>query len=371
MRIGIDARFYGPEESGLSRYIERLLKYLQTVDQVNEYIVFLRPVAKSWQPTNPRWRTVIVDVGWYSFKEQFLMPLIFLRAKLDLLHVPHFNFPILYPKKFVITFHDLILNEFTTERSSTLEPIWFKIKMAAYRFDVNQAIRRASRILTVSQHSETQLHKKYPVSIGKTTVTYESVDPFPTPVGLEALTKWGIKEPYLLYAGNAYPHKNLEILITAVKQMNLQNQKFQLVLAGKRDYFSRRLEQFAKDQGVPNVVFTGFVSDPELHRLYRNAQAYFFPSLSEGFGLPGLEAMSTGTPVYAAQASCLPEIFGTAAHYFDPHSVADISRAIKVALNDQAENTRLKLAGQVRIKDYSWRQMAEITKIVYDKAIAA
>jgi len=172
MRIGIDARFYGPHESGISRYIERLLAYLQQIDQQNDYVVFLRQVAADWKPTNPRWRVVIADVPWYSISEQLKMPAIFIKEKLDLLHVPHFNKPIFYPRRFVITVHDLILNEFPTERSSTLEPMIFWIKLTAYKINLYLAAKFAKRIITVSHYSGQSVAKKYPNTNNKIRVTY-------------------------------------------------------------------------------------------------------------------------------------------------------------------------------------------------------
>src|SRR5262245_8596352 len=134
MRIGIDARFFGPQESGLSRYIHRLINYLEQIDAHNEYVLFLRRQDWTlWQPKNWRWKKVEADYRWYTLREQVALPPIFVKAKLDLLHVPHFNVPIGYPGKFVVTIHDLILNEFPTERASTLAPALFRMKLQAYK----------------------------------------------------------------------------------------------------------------------------------------------------------------------------------------------------------------------------------------------
>ncbi|MBI3572659.1 MAG: hypothetical protein HY092_00465, partial [Candidatus Kerfeldbacteria bacterium] len=123
MRIGIDARFFGPQETGIGRYVDRLVFHLGQQDQTNDYMVFLRRAAwEQWQPPNERWHKVLADYHWYSLREQLWLPGIFNRAKLDLLHVPHFNVPVLYRRPFVVTIHDLILNQFPTERASTLGP---------------------------------------------------------------------------------------------------------------------------------------------------------------------------------------------------------------------------------------------------------
>jgi len=370
MRIGIDARFLGPQGSGISRYIERLIAHLERIDHRHEYVVWLRSAAR-WRPTNPRWSVRIADVPWYSLAEQTRMPGIFRAAKLDLLHVPHFNVPLLYTGKMVVTIHDLILNEHPTERASTLEPLIFRLKHAAYQFTIRRAVDHASRIITVSRWSESQLHAAYPSTKQKTRVTYEAADPLPTPVDPSTLTTHGVKPPYLLYAGNTYPHKNLENLVEAIRIMRRTGETIQLVLVGKRDYFSERLEKLVRDTQVNNVVFFGYATDAELNSLYRHATAYVFPSLSEGFGLPGLEAMQAQTPVVAADASCLPEIYGPTAEYFNPKDPADMAARITTVIHDPKVRERLITAGAAKVQEYSWERMARETLSIYEEAKTA
>lgn len=366
MRIGLDARFFGPQETGIGRYVERLISHLEQIDQVNEYVVLLRKKAWDlWTPTNSRWTKVLADERWYSLAEQIKMPGHYRAAKVDLWHVPHFNIPLFWRGPFVVTIHDLILNQFPTERASTLGPIVFRAKFLAYEMVIRHAIHDAAQIITVSNHSRQELIDRFSVKPERVTVTYEAVDPLPEPSEWSSLAERGVHLPYLLYVGNSYPHKNLEKLVEAVHLAQRRGEQFQLVLVGKRDYFSRRLEQLVKARGTPNILFFGFASDQELSTLYRQAQAYFFPSLSEGFGLPGLEAMSCETPVFSARASCLPEVLGQAAHYFEPHDAEDIVRSISVALHDRIERQRLIAAGTARVKDFSWRQMATATLALY------
>lgn len=367
MRIGIDARFFGPQETGIGRYVERLISHLEQQDDHNEYVVFLRAKAADlWQPKNPRWSKVVADYHWYTLAEQRYMPGIFRRSKLDLLHVPHFNVPLLYRGRFVVTIHDLILDQFPTERATTLEPIIFKIKFAAYQAVVRHAIRDSQAVITVSEHSKADVAKRFGLNPERIHVTYEAVDPLPPGTTFEVLAEHGVHQPYLLYVGNSYPHKNLDCFLEAVRIANTRGERFQVVLVGKRDYFSQRLEQRAGELGLSNVVFFGFASDQELTALYTNARAYFFPSLSEGFGLPPLEAMSAGTPVFAARASCLPEVLGEAAHYFDPRDPTDIAESISVALRDTLERQRLLAAGVEQLKKYSWSRMAKETLQLYE-----
>jgi glycosyltransferase involved in cell wall biosynthesis len=234
---------------------------------------------------------------------------------------------------------------------------------------VNHAVKDSRAIITVSEYSKQRMIERFHVPSDKVTVTYESVDPLPEAVPFQTLAEHGVNQPYLLHVGNTYPHKNLNRFISAVKMVQRKNADFQVVLVGKDDYFSQRLRQEVAKLEVRNILFYGFAADQELAALYQHAQAYFFPSLSEGFGLPGLEAMQAGTPVYAANVSCLPEVFGKAAAYFNPLDVAAIAQSIEQALHDTMKRQTLIAAGRQQLLKYSWRRMAQETLKVYEQTV--
>ena len=121
--------------------------------------------------------------------------------------------------------------------------------------------------------------------------------------------------------------------------------------------------------GIKDVHFTGFIPDQQLAWLYNNAQAYAFPSLSEGFGLPGLESMHYNCPLISSNATCLPEVYGDAAHYFDPNKVEDIARAIKEVLGDKNLKKNLIANGKKQIQLYSWKKMAQETLETYKQVL--
>lgn len=369
MKIGIDARFFGPVGKGLGRYVERLIENLEKIDSKNEYIIFLR--KENWGYYNPKvsnFKKVLADYPWYSLREQIMMPIAVWRNEIDLMHFPHFNIPIFCPTKFVVTIHDLILLQFPTPRATTLGPLLYKIKYLGYRLVIGLGLRRAVKILTVSECTKKELVRFFKISPEKIVITHEACD------GVEygqlgmpernILKKFGVTKPYLLYVGNAYPHKNLEGLIKFFKKINLE---YQLVLVGKEDYFYKRLKQETKESKVKDkIIFTDFVSEKELADLYRNARLYVFPSFVEGFGLPGLEAMSYGLPVAASNSSCLPEIYGQAAVYFDPKNLEDMAEKIEKVLFDENLRQELIIMGFEQIKKYSWRKCAEQTLAVYN-----
>ena len=177
------------------------------------------------------------------------------------------------------------------------------------------------------------------------------------------------QKPYVLYVGNAYPHKNLERLILAFAK--IKNQEYQLVLVGEIDYFYNKLKEFVHNSKFiihDSVVFIGLVSDKQLETLYQNASLYVFPSLYEGFGLPALEAMAFGLPIVSSKAASLPEILGRAAFYFDPDDIDGMAQAIKRGLRDKDLREKLREAGFEQIKKYSWSKMAQETLEIYQKS---
>lgn len=356
---------------GLGRYVERLVENLEKLDSQNKYIIFLR--KENWDYYTPKFsnfKKVLADYPWYSLKEQIMMPLAVRREKLDLVHFPHFNIPIFCSTKFVATIHDLILLQFPTPRATTLGPLLYKIKYFGYRLVIGLGLRRAKKVITVSDCTKKELVKFFKINPEKIEVTYEACD------GVEYgqlkmperkhLVKFGIKKPYLLYVGNAYPHKNLEGLMKIFPKLNLD---CQLVLVGREDYFYKRMKEEIKGKPIEkNIIFTDFVSEAILADLYRNAQVYVFPSFVEGFGLPGLEAMSYGLPLAASNSSCLPEIYGDAAIYFNPKDEQDIMEKIKFVWTDEPTRQNLIKLGLEQVKKYSWKNLAEKTLQIYQNA---
>ncbi len=362
MRIGIDARFYGKLGKGLGRYTSELVTHLEKIDRKNEYVVFLR--RENWddyEPTHPNVKKVLADIPWYGIREQIVFPFILLRERLDLVHFPHFNVPVLYPKRFVMTVHDLILLHFPTTRATTLGPFTFKIKFLLYRAVIAIALRRAKTVFTVSEHTKNEIIATFPFMKQKPpVVTYPAYGTaFRSPAaGTPSMTP----TPYLLYVGNAYPHKNLDRLLEAFAGFREHHPDFHLAIVGGGDHFHQRLQDEARATGRDSGVrFLGTVTDDELGTLYDNATAYVFPSLYEGFGLPPLEAMCRGIPVASSDATCLPEVLGDAARYFDPMDVADMTRAMSAIATDDALREELRRKGADRCRRYDWTTTAKTT----------
>jgi glycosyltransferase involved in cell wall biosynthesis len=172
-----------------------------------------------------------------------------------------------------------------------------------------------------------------------------------------------------MYVGRPLPHKNLGRLIDAFALLKQTHPDLKLVLAGKRDSLFELHEKETARKGVKNVIFTGFVSEGELRWLYENTAAYVFPTLSEGFGLPGLEAALAGAPIVASNVSCIPEVYGKGALYFDPLDITDMAAKIAKVLDDKDYREALAQAGLKQTQKYSWKRMAEQTLSVFQASL--
>ncbi len=368
MRIGIDARFYGPRSKGLGRYTEQLIRYLERHDTENEYVLFLQsPEYDAYVPRNPRFQKVRADVPWYSFAEQWRMPLLLYRARCDLVHFPHFNVPLLYRRRFVVTVHDLILLRFPTVRATTRRAWVYWLKFIAYKVVIRSAMWRAARIIVPSHFTKQDILSWLPTMPSRRiAVTYEAATPPATSTedATAVIAEYGIMEPYVLYVGNAYPHKNLARLVRAFAAARVAA-THTLVLVGKDDAFYCALQRdVIAACGAPVRVLYD-VPERVLHALYRRATCFVFPSLYEGFGLPPLEAMYHDCPVVASRASCMPEIIGDAALFFDPEDCAAMARAIDRVCTDRALRAELVARGRVRVRRYAWSRLGRATRAIY------
>ena len=396
MKIGIDARFYGPIGKGLGRYTQEVVDNIIKITGADSpslkdghdfsYVIFLSPKNfDEFISDQPNVKKVKLPCAWYSWSEQLIMPFYLWRERLDLIHFPHFNVPIMTPGKFVITVHDLILTHFPTVRATTRRPWLYYFKNFAYRLVIFIACRRARRIITVSEFTKTDIIDKFSIAPEKITVIYEGVanlakgrdSLFVAKLdNQETLAQYNIPRNFLLYVGNAYPHKNLETLLRVFSKLHAEYPELRLVLVGKEDYFYERVQAAASalnlwQKGNINspIIFPGYVPDAQLEIFYAEARAYIFPSLYEGFGLPPLEAMAKGCPVISSNRASLPEVLGQAALYFNPEDEAEMREKIRQVLNDHDLRDDLTRRGLEQAKKYNWWECANKTLAVYRQAI--
>lgn len=363
--IVIDAR---GRRTSTGRYVDRLLEHLQKLDTHNRYSVLVEP-DDPWQPSSSNFHSVPCRYKRFSFNvlDQFSFAAFLRRLKADLVHFSMTpQEPMFYFGKRLTTTHDLTMFRFV--RPGRL-PRWLhEVRMVGYRLLFRWSLKRAAKILTPTEFVAIDVARKYPFTKDKLIVTYESSEP---PISGKPEHPAGVKEPFIMHVGSPFPNKNIERLVEAFELLRRNHPGWQLVLVGKRERYFEELERKVESSSPArdNIVFTGFVSDAALKWLYQNAEAYVLPSLSEGFGLPGLEAMAHGLPLLSSNATCLPEVYGDAARYFDPNSPGDMADKIREVLSDNKLRKELIQNGYIRLKKYSWQRMAEQTLDVYREVI--
>ena len=370
MRIVIDAR--NTHGSGIGRYVFKLVEHLQAVDTERDYVVLLgRRAFGEWSLEAPNFTAHLADQAIYSVGEQTSLLRTLRRLAPDLVHFTSFNAPVLYRGRRVTTVHDLTYLDFPSVRdSSPLGRARYRAKDLAMRAVLRTAVRRSHAVITDTRYVREQLLTHY----GGAGLSPERAvavhcgggTPAPDPVD-DGAPRRGAEAPYLLYVGHAYPHKNLRVLVDALRHVRSERPEVRLVLVGLPDSYYDELREHAADEA--GVTFTGFVSDAELGALYRGAELFVLPSLSEGFGLPALEAMAHGTPVLCSNATCLPEVCGGAAEYFDPSDARALADKALALLSSEPERERLRAAGIARAGEFSWRRTAEETLAVYRRVL--
>ncbi len=367
MKILLDARFYGLENAGLGRYTINLIEGLAKLDKKNEYVILLRKKYFNGLKLPKNWKKVLADFRHYSLAEQIRLPRIIAKESPSLMHFLNFNIPVFYQGKFMVTIHDLLMPKHKEAKGTTLPFYLFYPKHLAAKFAIKKAITNAAKIIVPSKAVKDEIVGEYKISENKIEVIYE---------GISSSIKYQvssikIREPYFIYVGNAYPHKNLERLIKAVVQLNeADKKKTLLAIASSRDIFTSRLEKQIEGMGASKYVkLLGFVPDEDLGVLYKNSLAFVYPSLSEGFGLPGLEAMSAGTISLVSDISVFKEIYQDKALYFNPYKVESIADALTKAIDmDVKERQRRVEEGKEFVKRYSWSKMAKQTLNLYESS---
>lgn len=360
MRIVIDGRMLA--WTGIGRYTLNLLRELQKLDKTNEYVVLMQ--QKDWgtfTPTAKNFRKVAANIEPYSLANQTRLPGIIRRLKPDLVHFPHFTVPLTYNDPYVVTIHDLTLLDFRNVKGGPLRSLTYTGKQAAMKRVLKHAAKAAKAVISTTEFGANDLRKRLKVSAGRLRLV-----PLAVEVAKVSAGSLSVKKPFIMYAGNYYPYKNIGTLLKAFKLVKSSQPDLQLVLVGPEDYFQEKIKNQASN--IKDVYFTGYVEYEELVALYKHAELFVFPSLSEGFGMPPLEAMAQGTPVLSSDASCMSEVLGDAAIYFDPKDPQELADEIDAALNSPEEIKQLKQAGLKQVAKYSWAKTAKQTLEVYTKA---
>ena len=370
MKIAIDARKW--RDYGIGTYVRNLVRHLAHIDRETTYFLFcdradqatLRDLAENFVP-------VVDGSSGYGIQEHVSIPIKLHRLGVDLLHSPHYVLPLLCRQRSIVTIHDCIHLLFPEYLPNRLAPRYAREMMGS-------AIRRSDLVLTVSEASRRDILSFYPsTNPDRVCVVPNAIDEAilqdPGDEEMERVReRYQIRGRFILYAGNIKPHKNLERLITAFGMLKQRpaHEDVKLFIIGDEVNKYGGLRRSVEAAGVrQDVRFFGFVPERTLAALYRLADAFAFPSLYEGFGLPPLEAMACGTPVVTSRISSLPEVVGDAALLVDPYDVEDIASGLERVLGDDALRAELIARGRERVKDFSWERSVGAIHAHYMKVL--
>lgn len=365
--ILIDARLYGPKHTGIGRYTKNLLKNLTQQPDFNKYtyslLVYPELIKEIKLDLGDNFKLIPTSIKHYSLKEQLFLPFIINKLNPDLVHFLHFNKPILYFGKSVITVHDLIKHFFKGKETTTKNGTLYWIKYYLY-LTVTYINIKLNTLIVPSNFWRDYIIKNFHIQPNKITTTYEAVDPKFTKIFLPISLK---HDNYIIYTGNLYPHKNIDIIFEALKK--LPDIKLKIISA--RSYFTNKIENKIKKLKIEKqVIVLGFLPDEEFAGVYQKAIALVHPSLMEGFSLTGLEAMALNCPVISSNSSCLPEIYGDSVLYFNPTNSDQLIENIKQLNTSSSLRQNLIKRGASQIKKYSWDKTAKETLQVYSHLLS-
>jgi glycosyltransferase involved in cell wall biosynthesis len=370
LRIAIDARKL--RDYGIGTYVRNLLRHLSRIDHETDYVLLCRPSDRGIAAElGENFRPVVEASPAYSVREQLLVPMDLRREGVDLFHAPHYVLPPLTPCRSVVTIHDCIHLRFPQYLPN-------KLGYAYARASLWVATHRSNRIMTVSEASKRDILRYFRVPESKIDVIYNAIDerfgemPDEEEI-LRVRERYQLNDPFVLYAGNIKPHKNLERLIEAfhtLRRGELQHVKL-LIIGDQISKYATLRRAVHRYKLHKHVRFFGFVPDRTLAVLYRLAGVFVFPSLYEGFGLPPLEAMASGTPVITSNVSSLPEVVGDAALLVDPYEPEAIADAMRRVLTDQQLRDDLVRKGLVRASGFSWDRSVRRVREIYEEASQA
>ncbi len=366
LHIVIDTRLYGPKHTGIGRYTKNLLIALKNLPEISNYkitlIIYQDLESDIKKDLGDSFNYVVTNIKHYSLKEQILLPFILYRLKPNLVHFTHFNKPIFYFGKSVITIHDLIKHFFKGPQNSTKNSLIYWPKYFFYRLFTDFTIKH-NDIIVPSNFWRNFILKNFNLKTNKVTTTHEAVDP-----NFKIIHKSSIINPesYILYTGNLYPHKNIEVIIKSLQI--LPQIKLKIICA--RNYFSQKIESLVSKYKLESQVeFLGYIPDKDFKNIYSKALALVHPSLMEGFSLTGLEAMALGCPVISSNSSCLPEIYQDSVIYFDPNNPKELAKQIQKLKSKPALRQIMIKKGFLQVQKYSWELTAQKTFQVYKKIL--
>lgn len=360
-KIGIDARLIN--QTGIGCYIRNLLYFLPEEEDLVFYIYLLE---KDFSLINFSKKNFIkrkTNFLWHSFSEQIGFLKALLTDRLDLMHFTYFSYPILYRKKFIATIHDLTPLLFKTGKASTKNILVYKLKHFFFRQILSSQIKNSKALITPSKTVKKLIIKYYGQEVArKIFPIYEGIDHQLVNTRENISLHQKFYKPFFIYVGNFYPHKNLENLLEAVSRIKSD---FKLILLGPDDYFTKRLFQSINRMKLKRrIVVYPNPTRKDLVFFYKNALALIHPSLSEGFGLPLIEAAYFNCYIIASNIPVFNEILDNQYLKFNPKNPVDIAEKINFFLQKKPKYDYSQI-----LKKYSFKKMAEKILKIYKKLV--
>jgi len=376
MHIAVDVSSVVHRKAGLGRYAAALVEQLVTQDKAGRYTLFthgrfdadalppaLRALPRSHVPLDPRpWRMGVWLAHALGVSLDRALP------RVDLFHATEHLLPPLKNAKTVFTLHDLIF-QFFPEYHLPLNR-WFLVNAMPH------FLRRADAIIAVSECTKRDAIYFYNLPPEKITVIYEGVNPALRPVDApelidQARVRYAHGQPFIFFLGTIEPRKNIPTLIDTLRVLRARGLPHRLLIAGRKGWLYRGVFEHARATGMENEIdFLDYVPDADLPALFAACDAFVFPSLYEGFGLPPLEALACGAPVVCSNTSSLPEVVGDAAVLVDPRDVGEIAAATECVIGDPSRRAELRARGIAQAAQFSWERAARETLQLYGRVMA-
>jgi glycosyltransferase involved in cell wall biosynthesis len=372
MRLGFDLRPFLREETGVGTYLRNLLFQLAEIDRTNEYFLF----SSSWRDRFPAdkvppfehrrfhdYRLPVRALNSLWQKRRFPKLDSFFRTELDLTHSAT---PLILPTrgKKVITVHDTFFMDFPDLAGEEAGKAFFRLAAGSFR--------DADGIVTPSTATAVEIISRFTIEEKKVKIIPHGLDKrfledVPAAELKATRKRCNLPPSFLLYVGAQVPRKNLVRFVEALKIVHLHGLQISLVLAGPPGEDSGAIRAKAESLGIGHwVMSTGYLEDSDIRNTYRLATAFVMPSLCEGFGMPLIEAMASGVPIAASQASAIPEVCRDAAVYFQPGSAESMAEKVVSVIEDDNLRKRLIARGKERARDFSWQRAAAETLAFYE-----
>lgn len=369
MLIGIDAsRAVKREKTGTEYYSQEIIRALAAIDETNQYLLYsAREPEGDLAKLPKKFRFKIMPFPRLWSQIRLSLELVRGKPKPDVVFEPAHTIPLVHHKKMVVTIHDLGFVHFP-ELYTPLERLY-------HTFSLNYSAKHASHIIVPSNYTKRDLIRYLPIDPRKISVIYHGFDKEKfrpaTEKEKEMVLPHGIEPPYIFFVGRVELKKNVDGIIEAYRLLREEKSvKHKLVLAGRPGWGYEQIKEkinSLSEEIRNDVIELGYVSDRNYPLLLKRADALFFPSWFEGFGLPVLEAMAAGVPVVASSQTALPEIAGNGAILVKPSKPLEMAAALSKLIHKTDFRKSMILKGRVRANSFSWRRAARETLAVLEE----